>query len=492
VTREAPQEGSLPEGLVCFVKRDCPTCRLVVPVLEQLAATGELTVVSQDDPAFPEGFSNVVDDRDLALSWLNSIESVPTLLSVENGKVGGRCEGWHRDDWQKLTLTKSLGVYDAKNAAESLPAWRPGCGSLSVEPKIHRALSARFEGKLLSSRRLTFDADDDEAEAMYARGWSDGLPLVPPTEPRVIEMIAAVERARDDLVAQVPPDLIDLSVEKAAINAVMAGCKPEYFAVVLAAVEAVCNDRFNMHGVLATTMPVAPILIVNGPIARNISMNSGINVFGQGNRANSTIGRALQLIVRNVGGGRPGQIDRATQGNPVKVGLAFAEDEQNSPWKPLCTDMGFKENENSVTAFCGEGPRCVVDQISRDPESLARTFAACLRTVHHPKLVIAFDALLAVSPEHARVFAQAGWSKAQLIERLHELLLLPMKEIERGAGGIAEGVPTGINAPALPKFRPGGILVTYCGGGAGMFSSIFAGWASGEMGSQPVTVEIKQ
>jgi len=213
-------------------------------------------------------------------------------------------------------------------------------------------------------------------------------------------------------------------------------------------------------------------------------------VLGQGNRANSTIGRALQLVVRNVGGGRPGGIDRATHGNPGKVGLCFAEDEEGSPWTPLSVARGFEPGVSTVTLFPGEGPRCVVDQLARDPASLATSFAACLRTVHHPKLPLGFDAILVVGPEHARVFAEAGWDRDRLIAELGDRLQLPGAEIVRGAGGMAEGVPASFAGATLPKFRPNGLLVVHAGGGAGLFSAIIGGWANGAVGSQPVTKEI--
>lgn len=143
----------------------------------------------------------------------------------------------------------------------------------------------------------------------------------------VLRMLTGTTRHPQDVVAIAPPDLVELTVEKIAINAVMAGCLPEYMPWVIAALEAVCNDQFNMHGVLATTMPVGPVIICNGPGTRAIGMNSGINAFGQGNRANNTIGRAVQLTIRNVGGGRPGEVDRATHGNPGKISFCFAEDE---------------------------------------------------------------------------------------------------------------------------------------------------------------------
>jgi hypothetical protein len=464
------------------VKRDCPTCVLVAPVLAELAARTKLTVYTQDDPTFPEGL-DAVDDRDLEVSYHHEIEAVPTLLRVEDGVEVGRAVGWQRADWEKLTGATGLGA--------GLPDWRPGCGSRSVDPDVRPGLRVRFEANTLHARRVELAPLEDEIEALFARGWSDGLPLVPPTEARVLAMLDGTSRSPDEVVADVPPDLAPCTVEKVAINAVMAGCKPEFLPVVLAALEAVCTDAFNIHGVLATTMPVAPVLVVNGPIRRRIGMNAGGNVFGQGNRANATIGRALALVIRNIGGGRPGEVDRATHGNPGKLSFCFAEDEEGSPWQPLSVALGATPGSDAVTVFAGEGPRCIVDQISRDPESLSRSFAACLRTLHHPKLLMAFDCVLAVGPEHARVFAEAGWSREQLAERLHELLQIPGSEFVRGADGIAEGLPEQLANATLPKFRPGGILIVHCGGTAGLFSAIIGGWVNGEAGSQPVHREIR-
>jgi hypothetical protein len=465
------------------VKRECPTCELVAPVLAELVGRVELTVYTQDDLSFPEGVS-ALDDTGLAMSWHHDIEAVPTLIRVDHGVERQRTEGWHRGDWQKLTGVDALG--------EGLPEWRPGCGSLSVDPSLAGELAVRFGATRLHSRRVEIASLEDEMEALYARGWTDGLPVVPPTEGRVLAMLDGTRRDPQEIVADVPPDLAPCSVEKVAINAVMAGCKPEYLPVVLAAVEAACTDAFNAHGLLATTMPTAPVLIVNGPIRRELGMNAGGNVFGQGNRANSTIGRALQLVIRNVGGGRPGEVDRATFGNPGKLGFCFAEDEEGSPWEPFSVSLGKQAGTNTVTLFPGEGPRSIVDQLSRDPESLARSFAVNLRTLHHPKLLMAFDVILAIGPEHSRVFRKAGWSRTQLVDRLMELLQIPGKEVIRGAGGIAEGVPENLENASLPKFRPGGIHIVHCGGGAGLFSAIIGGWVTGEMGSETVIQEIRR
>jgi hypothetical protein len=479
VTVTAPP---LPDGLVAVVKRDCPTCVLVASVLRELdGGDPPLTVFVQDDADFPEGVAARLD-TDLAVSWHHAIETVPTLLRVEGGTEVARTEGWSRAEWELLSGRRDLG--------DGLPPHRPGCGSLSVDPDRADELRVRFEGGVLRSRRVELASLEDEMDAMFDRGWTDGLPVVPPTEARVLRMLEGTSRDPGDIVATVPPDLVDVTVEKVAVNAVMAGCRPEYLPVVLAAVEAACTDDFNIHGVLATTMPVGPVVIVNGPLRRAIGMNSGVNVLGQGNRANLTIGRALQLVVRNVGGGRPGGVDRAAHGNPGKVSFCFPEDEEGSPWTPLHVSRGFDAGASTVTLFPGEGPRCVVDQASRDPESLTSSLAACLRTVHHPKLPLGFDAILVVGPDHARVYAQAGWTRERVIDELHQRLQLPGDEIVKGAGGIAEGVPEAFRDTTLPKFRAGGILLVHAGGGAGLFSTIIGGWANGATGSQPVTREI--
>ncbi len=473
---------TLPDGLVVVVKRDCETCQTVVPVLQQLSAAGPLTVYTQDDPDFP-GDPAAILDADLGISWHHEIETVPTLIRVVDGVEIDRTFGWLRTAWEDFTGISGLG--------DGLPPMRPGCGSKSVDPDLVDELNVRHGGSVLRSRRIEVADAEDEIEMMYTRGWSDGLPVVPPTEQRVLKMLTGTKRAPDELVATVPPDLVEITVEKVAISAVMAGCLPEYLPWVLTAVEAVCNDDFNMHGLLATTMPVAPVLICSGPGTRAIGMNSGINALGQGNRANSTIGRALQLIVRNVGGGRPGEVDRAAHGGPAKLSFCFAENEADSPIGTLAEQRGLDAGVDAITVFAGEGPRGIVDQLSRTPESLANTLAAQLQVLHHHKLVLGFDAILVLGPEHARVFAEAGWDRDRILFELHMRLTTPAADLERGAGDIAEGIPVGMSTADLPKFRPDGLMLAYAGGGAGLFSSIIPGWVNGDMGSKPVTREVR-
>lgn len=468
-------------SFVLVVKEECDTCRMIVPVIAKLAAVCDLEVLSQDDPAFPPGVA-VADDTELARSWNYRIETVPTLIRFDGEREVERTQGWDREAWQALTGTE-LGT--------DLPAFRPGCGSRTQDPGMPESLAVKF-GKPLLSRRIDLAEQEDDIETCFDRGWSDGLPVVPPTELRVMRMLGGTRRNPAEVIGNVPPDYAPCSIEKIAINAVMAGCKPEYLPVVITAVEAALQDEFCMHGLLATTYFSGPMIIVNGPVSRAIGMNARGNALGQGNRANATIGRALQLVIRNVGGGRPGGVDRAALGNPGKYTYCFAEDETNSCWESLAVEKGYSPETSTVTLFAADGMQGMVDQKSRTPESLSKSFAASLRVASHPKLVLAADAFVVVSPEHERVFREAGWSKARFKEELARLLMIPGSELVRGAGGIEEGIPEAFADKVLPKFREGGLNVVRAGGSAGLFSAIIAGWgASGTTGSSPVTREIK-
>jgi hypothetical protein len=471
-------------GFIAVLKRDCATCRLIEPAILELTRAAQLQIHSQDDPSFPESVADVIDERELALSYRLDIEVVPTLIRVRDGKETARLIGWRRDEWRQLTNLPALGA--------TLPEFSPGCGSKSVEPGMPEKLAFRFGDTPLQARRVDVAALQDEHELMYERGWSDGLPVVPPTEQRVLNMLAGTTRSPAEVIGVVPPDNVPCTIEKVAINAVMAGCKPEYLPVVLAAVEAACLDEFCMHGVLATTYFSGPIIIVNGPIAKEIGMNWGHNVLGQGNRANSTIGRALQLVIRNIGGGRPGGVDRATMGQPGKVGFCFAEREHDSYWESLAVERGFSPEQSTVTLFAGGGVHPFGDQISRTPKSLVRGLAMTLRSVYHGKIWGATDALLVWSPEHMRIMEQAGWSKARFREELYKLLQIDGSDIVRGAQGIAEGMPNLVAGKRISKFRPGGLLIVHAGGAAGMWNAVITGWAaSGAKGSSPVTVAIR-
>jgi hypothetical protein len=470
------------DRLIVVVKRDCPTCNLVVPVLDHLARQASLTIYTQDDPRFPEGLSPV-DDTSLEQSYRLGVQIVPTLIRVQNDR-DTRTFGWDRSEWERVTGISGLGA--------GLPDGRPGCGSKTEDPGVAERLAVRYGGFNFQSREVLVGESADPIEACFERGWSDGLPVVPPTRERVFAMLKGTTRSPQEIVGRIPPDYGECTVEKAAINAVLAGCRPEYFPVVLAAIEAALAPDFGLHGVLCTTNFIGPVVMVNGPIARAIGMNSRVNALGQGNRANATIGRALQLVVRNVGGGRPGEIDRATLGNPGKYTFCFAEDEEGSQWESYSVEKGFSKDASTVTLFVGDGAAPIVDEISRTPESLARSYAGCLRAAHHPKKVIDVAAFLVVTPEHARVFHEAGWSKQRLKSELERLLQIPVPELVRGAGGIEAGILPG-DAPdpngTIPKFRTGSLNIVRAGGGAGKFSAYISGL--GSITINPVIREVR-
>ena len=313
-----PSSHPLPDGFVAVVKEDCPTCVTVGPVLAGLVGRLPLTVYSQDNPSFPADV-DPIDDTGLTISWHHDIETVPTLIRVEEGEEQARIVGWDRSAWAEFVALAP------DELAPTEADFAPGCGSRSVDPDLASELAVRFEGSTLHSRRVELARLEDEVEAMFDRGWSDGLPVVTPTEARVLAMLEGTTRDPSEVVAIVPPALVEVTVEQVAINAVLAGCKPEYLPVVLAAVEGACTDQFNIHGLLCTLWFSGPVLVVNGPIRNRIGMNSGKNALGQGNRANSTIGRALQLVVRNIGGGKPGVngIDRSAPGSAIQGRLVL-------------------------------------------------------------------------------------------------------------------------------------------------------------------------
>ncbi len=456
--------------LIAIVKHECDTCVLVAPVLAQLRAAAPLTLYCQDDPSFPASLGGSIDDRALDHSWRWRIETTPTLIRLEGGVETGRAVGWVRDDWERLTGVTGLGP--------GLPPWRPGCGSRTQEPGMPERLALAHGDLKLASRRIELEDPEDAIEQAFDRGWSDGLPVVPPTPLRVARMLAGTTRAPDEVVGLIPPNLVECTVEKVAVNAVLAGCRPEYFPVVLSVVEAALQPEFSMHGLLATLWFSGPVVIVNGPVARRLGINSGGNVFGQGHRANSTIGRALQLLIRNVGGGLPGEIDRAVMGHPGKVGFCFAEDESDPDWVPLNVARGFAPGSSTVTLFQGDGVQGIAAQASRTPEGLARSLAMALWAVCHPKLAQSTNAILAISPDHHAIFKRAGWGRAEVEAALLEALRRPGRDLIAGAHGVEEGIDPSRADEMVDKFNDGGLLVVRAGGAGGLMSAVIGGWTA--------------
>ena len=501
-------------SLVCFVKDDCPNCQVVLPVLvalyESVGSEVDFFVIGQTtdgnarltethQPGFP-----ILDDSSLKVSFSYDIDTVPSLfLSDAAGVLGELLIGFVRDEWHPLCagLVSTAGAQEISVDWQSLPAWRPGCGSLSVDPLIAEKLQAEADNSPIRARRVEIASADDEFEFLFDQGFSDGLPVIPPTPERVIRMLAGTGRDSQELVAVMPPNMGEVTVEKAAINAVMAGCKPEYLPVVLAAVEAMCTDEYNIHGVMATTMGASPVLVVNGPIRERIGMNMTIGALGQGNRANATIGRAVRLIVRNVGGAIPGGTERSTLGNPMKFTMSFAEHEQRNPWSPLHVERGFEPDESVVTVFTmTSGPVLAVDQDSRSASQLAGSFGLCAESAFHPKAHFATEVLLVVCPEHVDTLMRDNYSKADIRNRMQEVTERPLRELvgnEISGVGFKEAAFAAMDAQAqarrLPKFRSTeDIHIVVAGAEAGKFSGIFHGWATGAIGSIAVSRKIEE
>lgn len=266
-------------------------------------------------------------------------------------------------------------------------------------------------------------------EHYQERGWTDGLPIVPPTETRVHELLKHTTRDPREVVGVLPPRQGEATVEKIAANAVMAGCRPEYFPVVLAAIEALADPRFNLDSVQATTHPVATLVVVNGPIARRLGIQSGYNAYGQGFRANVTIGRAVRLVLMNVGGGLPGSGDRATQGTPAKIAYCVAENEAESPWEPLHVEHGLPAETSTVTVFGAEGPHNIQDHYSNTALGVLRTVAGAMGQAGSNNLLGRGWPLLSLGPEHASTIAKEGYTKRQVKEFLFEHARFPFARL---------------------------------------------------------------
>ena len=280
-------------------------------------------------------------------------------------------------------------------------------------------------------RAASFDvADDlDAINRLYReRRWSDGLPIVPPTAARVERMLTHSRRGRHELVARVAPGFGAATVERIAINAVMAGCDPEYLPVLIAATEAVSDPEFNLQGIQATTNPVAVWLVLNGPVAQQLQVNASFNCIGQGHWANATLGRALRLILQNIGGAWPGELDRATHGQPGKFTFCCAENEQNHPWQPLHVERGFAIGDSTVTVVGAEGTMNM-NTHAKGAVELARVIA---ETMIHPtsnEYVHGGEPWFILGSEHAEIFRREGWDKAAVKRELWERSKMAVKHL---------------------------------------------------------------
>lgn len=271
-------------------------------------------------------------------------------------------------------------------------------------------------------------ADDFEAvnELCRERGWSDGLPIVPPTAERVEQMLAYCDRPWDEPVAVIPPRYGEATPLRLAANAVMAGCRPEYFPLFVLAIEAMCEEPFNLYGIQATTHLCAPLIIVNGPVAGELDINAGHNAFGPGRQSNATIGRAVRLALVNIGGAIPGLGDMATFGSPAKYTYCVAENESASPWPPLHVERGFAAGASTVTVVGAECPHNINDHESLTAEGILTTIAGTVAITGTNDVFYKAEPLVVMSPEHAATVAAGGYSKADAKRFLYEHARLPL------------------------------------------------------------------
>ncbi len=266
----------------------------------------------------------------------------------------------------------------------------------------------------------------------YSRGWTDGFPIIPPTEERVERMIASSGRDPKSLVGLVAPRKGEATIEKIAVNAVMAGCLPEYLPIVAAATEAMIQKEFNLYGLQTTTHLCTVLVLVNGPLVHELDINYGYNAMGQGYRSNATIGRAIRLILMNIGGASPGVLDRATLGGPPKYSFCFAENEEENPWEPLHVERGFPESVSTVTVVGAEGPHNVNDHGGASAEEILTTVSGVLATPGANNIYMGGEPMIVLGPEHAAIMARDGFSKHDVKQFLFEKARVPLALISKG------------------------------------------------------------
>ncbi len=336
-----------------------------------------------------------------------------------------------------------------------------------------------------------FEAADMAAamELCHEKGWSDGLPVVPPTAGLVGAMLEACALEPDHEVAFIENRQVSVRAEKIAINAVLAGCKPEYMPVIVAAVEALADPLHGYHGPGTSTGGAAVLMIVNGPIARELGINNDHNLFGPGWRANATIGRAVRLIMRNTIGTIPGILDQSSLGHPGKYTYCIAENEADSPWPPLHTSRGFRPEQNAVTIMAALGVHQYSNGLSATPEGVLTTACAQMRvsagTARQPCYAMVF------AGEHQAIMKKAGYSRddvKKFVLANSKISIAELKRMNLKAGAItADDEKTMMNLVETPD----DLLIIAAGGKAGVQSCYIPGWG-GEAGSQAVTKEIRK
>jgi len=339
---------------------------------------------------------------------------------------------------------------------------------------------------LVSKRMEVPDSIEEVNDLYYQHGWTDGLPIFPPTEDRVDRMLLGTARKPQDSIGEIPPVWAEATVEKIAINAVMAGCLPQYMPIILTALEAMLEPQFNLYAVQTTTHPVAPLVIVNGPLVKALGVNAGYNVFGQGSRANACIGRAIRLILLNVGGAIPGKLDRSTQGQPSKYTFCIAENEEQNPWKPLHVERGFDPSVSTVTVVAAENPHNINDHSSIDARGILTTIVGTMKTQGSNNLLYQRgEVVLALGPEHASTIASSGFSKQNVMHFIFENARVPKKDFSLKHQ--EERFPDFESDALIPMVCEEVAIMVIVAGGAGKHSSFCPNFGS----SKSVTKQIQ-
>lgn len=300
------------------------------------------------------------------------------------------------------------------------------------------------------------------------QGWTDGLPIIPPTPDRVAAMIATCSYDKDHVIGEIPPNWGSASVEKIAINAVMAGCRPEHFVVLLAAIKAITKPEFNLYAIQATTHPCGVLMVINGPICKTLGINGSSGAFGPGTVANAVLGRAMRLVLFNIGGGYPGIGDMSSQGSPGKFSFCIAENQDSNPWDPIHVDLGFDVNDNTVTVVAGESPHNINDHTGSTAEEILTIVSGAMSVTGANNAYTGGQTVLLFGPEHAETIASDGFRKIDVIRWLMERALIPLdrytdKTLVERFGEIPDG--------PVPMVRTESDLLIGVTGGPGKHSS---------------------
>ena len=497
--------------LLVFFETDCPTCRLAIPYINrlhrELGENSEILGISQDGERptrelveqAPIEFPVAVDS-DLSVTRLYDPVAVPTLFLIgSDGRIIKTLDGFDKRILNEIASAMVGRFITIAEPFDGAPDTRFGCTSRHLEASGDGEIAAAANPYVKRAARASrIELDDAIDPFEYCMQFGDPLPVVPPTVERVERMLRATSLPPDAVIALIPPNYGAATVEKIAANAVMAGCRPEMMRVLVPLVRAVCDERFNIHGVQATTHFAAPLVIVNGPIRRDLGFASGSNVFSNVARANSTLGRALQLILTNLGGARPGEIDMSTLGNAGKFSYCIAENEEENAWEPLHVERGFKPDQSAVTLFAGESPHGVSEHMAREGKQILKAISRALATVWSYRVCAGVEAIVVLCPEHVKTLIRDGFTKQTVREYLFENTGIPTRHYESGAGegtqylklykqAVIDGEPCYLKFP-----EPSAIKLVVAGGTAGKFSAVIGSWAAGPRGSQMVTYPIAE